>query len=263
MAFFKRILQEPPPPAVAKPARQTLILPPPVERRHVQRFPISPDFPLNAVLSYVGRDEAGVPLSTSRAGWNWKGRLIDCSELGARMQLGPGHRAVLGEVCDLRLAVEDFALSVPCRVTNIRRNEDGMMFGLRHDIADPALLRDYRQLVEVVALGSTLRLRTRTPRPDDSGYFVERYASARPSRLTIWRHPHSRAVSAFEFVLKDCIVRASFGRTAEYFSGDDDDAQRASAARCLEIHRLFQWVVPNLPAGMPADVRGFLRQHAA
>jgi hypothetical protein len=261
MAFFKRILREPPP-AASLLEGGPLVLPPPVERRRAPRFAVSPDFPLKAVLNYVGRDDTGAPMSNSRHNWHWKGRLIDCSEYGARLQLGPGLRAVIGETCDLRLGVQEFELVVPCHVTNIRGNDEGMVFGLLHDIADPAVLGDYRQFVEIIALGSTLRLRTRTPQPDDSGYFVERYASTRPSSLTVWRHPRTRAVSAFELILKDCQVRAAAGRGAEYFSGEGDGARRASAARCLEIHRLFQWVVPNLPATMPEDVRRFLWHHA-
>lgn len=224
---------------------------------------VSPDFPLKAVLGFVGRDESGTPLSSSPHGWNWKGRLIDCSEVGARILLGPGLRAVIGETCDLRLAVQDFELTVPCHVTNIREQAEGVVFGLRHDITDAAELHDYRQLVEVVALGSTLRLRTRTPKPDASGYLVERYASTRPSQLTVWRHPDGGMVSAFEFILKDNLVRASVGEGLEYFSGDGTGSRPAAAEHCAEIHRLFQWTVPNLPPEIPGDVRVFLRHYLA
>jgi hypothetical protein len=245
MAFFKRILQEPPPAAPA--AGETPGTLPAVERRRAARFPVSPGFPLRAVLNYIGRDDTGAPMSASRHGWQWKGRLLDCSELGARMQLGPGHRAIVGEACDLRLSVQDFEIVVPCEVTHLRANPEGVVFGLRHDLAEAAVARDYRELVEVIALGSTLRMRTRSPQPDESGYFVERYASSRPSALTIWRNPRDGAVSAFEFILKDCMVRVALGQDLEYFSGDADGARRASSARCLEIHRLFQWVVPTCP----------------
>lgn len=261
MAFFQRILQEPTsvPPAVGGPAGVL----PAIERRRAPRFPVSPAFPLRVVLNYIGRDDTGAPMSESRHGWHWKGRLLDCSELGARMQLGPGHRAILGESCDLRLSIQDFEVVVPCAVTHLRANAEGVVFGLRHELAEGAAARDYRQLVEVIALGATLRLRTRTPRPDESGYLVERYASARPAALTVWRNPRDGSVSAFEFILKDCMVRVALGQGAEYFSGDESGAHRASAARCAEIHRLFQWVVANLSDAVPDDVREFLRYHAA
>src|SRR3954470_21585621 len=109
MLFFKRILKEPV--ATSSTAQA-------VERRSEQRFTISAEFPLKAVLSFVARDESGAPMSNTRHGWNWKGRLIDSSEEGARLQLGPGIRIEVGEACDLKLSVQDFELTVPCHAIN-------------------------------------------------------------------------------------------------------------------------------------------------
>lgn len=268
MSLFKK--KESPPPAVAPPVAWT---PAPVplaavpvvplnERRGTARFPLQPGFPLKAVLNYIGRDDTGAPMSKSRHGWHWKGRLVDCSEVGARIQLGPGLRAVIGESCDLRLTVDDFEIVVPCHVTNLRELPEGMVFGLRHDITDQAVLRDYLQFVEVVALASTLHVRGR-PKPDASGYIVERYASPRPSALTVWRHPVDGAVSAIELILKDSMVRLARGLGPQYFAGDGRGSRPATAMRSVEIHRLFRWVVPNLPPTMPADLRNFLGYFAA
>ena len=68
------------------------------------------------------------------------------------------------------------------------------------------------QLLDVVALGSTLKLERAAKQPDASGYIVEVYAGNRPSRLTVWRHPADESVMAFEFVLKDNMVRAAAGQ---------------------------------------------------
>jgi hypothetical protein len=267
MLFFKRILKEPKSEPTASGPAAPAAPPPEVpaeERRSSRRFKLQPEFPLKALLSYVGRDDTGAPMSSSRHGWNWKGRLLDCSDFGARMQLGPGGlRAVVGEACDLRIGVDDFEINVPCHVTNIREQESGMIFGLRHDIEDAATLRDYRQFVEVVALGSTLKLKRKSTKPDESGYFVEHYGSSRPSSLTIWRHPANTAVAAFEFILKDSMVRAVAGRGLEFFAGDDTGSRPATPVRSIEILRLFQWVVANLPPEVPEDVRGFLGRYTA
>lgn len=265
MSLFKR--RPPPPPAakpqVPEPAPATEPPPSPAEeRRRARRFVLQPEFPLKAVLSYIGRDDTGAPVSASRQGWAWKGRLIDCSELGARMQLGHAMPAIVGETCDLRLTDGEFELVVPCHVTHVRETPEGLVLGLRHDLEEPKALQEYRRLVEVAALSSTLRLRTRTPKPDDSGYFVERYGSNRPASLTIWRHPANSAVAAFEFILKDSLVRVVHGREIEYFAGSAHGSSPATAMRSMEIHRLFRWVVPNLPPAIPADVRAFLRQYA-
>ena len=259
MLFFKRILNEPVP-AADSPAADS---PAAVERRTEQRFKISADFQLKAVLSFVGRDDSGAPMSNSRHGWNWKGRLIDCSEEGARMQLGPGIRVELGEACDLKLIVGDFELTVPCHVINHADQPEGVVLGLKHNITDEGTMGGYRQLLEIVALGSTLKLQSKTSKPDDSGYIVEVYRS-RLSRLTVWRYPGKGAVAAYELLLKDNLVRAAAGQRVEFLADmDGTGSLPASSERCLEIGRLFQWVVPNLPADIPTEVRAFLRHYAA
>ena len=253
MLFFKRILKEPEPTAST----------PAVERRSTKRFAISPAFALKAVLSFIARDDTGAPLSNTRQGWNWKGRLIDCSEQGVRIQMGPGLKIGLGDPCDLKLTIQDFELTVPGHVTNIREQPEGMVFGLKHDIADAATQGAYRQLLEVIALGSTLKLQPKAAQSDASGYLVEVYASNRPSRLTVWRHPANESVAAFEFQLKDNLVRGAVGQSAEFLSDTGGTGSRpASTEKCLEIGRLFTWVVPNIAPAVPDDVRAFLQHYA-
>ena len=104
-------------------------------------------------------------------------------------------------------------------------------------------------------------MQDKTKKPDESGWLVERYASDRPSCLTIWRHPANGAVAAFAFQLKDSLVRATYGSRMEFLTGPD--AQPATAAKALEIQRLFNWVLPNLASAVPEDVREFLKRYAA
>ena len=257
MLFFKRILKEPekaPAPASAPAAPQ-------VERRSTKRYAVNPRFPLKAVLSFVGRDDTGVPMSNSRHGWNWKGRLLDCSEHGSRIQMGPVFKVEARDQCDLMLTVDDFELTVPCHIRNIREHADGVIFGLKHDIEDKKTLAAYDQFLEVLALGSTLKLQDKAKKPDETGWLVERYASDRPSCLTIWLHPANGAVAAFAFQLKDNLVRATYGNRLEYRTGPE--ARAATAAKALEIQRLFNWVLPNLANAVPEDVREFLKHYAA
>ena len=253
MQFFKRILK-PPAEKVVETTR--------VERRSGKRIVINPQFPLRAILSFVGSDMNGNLMASKRTSWNWKGRLVDFSEAGARMQLAPSILAVSGDFCDLKLNLEGFALVVPCHITNMRVERDGVFFGLKHDITDDVTQNAYRQLLEIVSLGATLKLQFKKPQPDDSGYLVEQYASDQPSRLRVWRHQANQAVTAFEFLLKDCLVRAAVGHQMQYLAGCDPAVARlASSTKSTEIHRLFHWVVPNLAPAVPKDVREFLLGH--
>lgn len=266
MPFFQRKSAKAKPAAApVAPSFPPIPVPPAIpatERRGRQRHPVSPGFPLKVSLGFVGRDDEGRPLSASSHGWHWKGRLVDCSEVGFRVQLGAEVRATVGEDCELRLSLKDFSVHVPCHVTNLRENDEGMVFGLRHDLQDAAALDDYQQLVETLALASSLRSRTHSPKPDESGYFVEHFGGTKPARLTIWRHPEDESVTAFEMQLRDGFMRAAEGHGLEYFTIDERGSRAATAVRCHEMHRHYQWVVMNLPATVADDVKKFLQGFA-
>ncbi len=255
MLFFKRILKEPEPTT----GPETAGAGPPVERRSARRFKIQPDSQLKAVLGLVGRDDTGAPMSHSRSGWNWRARLVDCSEHGVRLLMGSMVKAVVGDSGDLIIEMQGFHLKVPCHIANIREEPAGRMFGLKHEIDDAATGQAFRQFLEVVALGSTLRRQFKHTKVDVSGYLAEQYASDRPARLTIWRHEGDGTPAAFEFLLKDSLVRGAAGRELKYLGCTDGvTARPVAAAKTAEIRRLFEWVVPNLTPVVPLDVRRYL-----
>ncbi len=249
MLFFKRILKEPE-------GGKTV---PRKERRGPPRLPINAEFPLTAMLGFDRRGGTVAPMGRP-GGSVWKGRLLDCSEVGARIVLGPAALASRDGFCQLRLGLDGFNLTVPCEVANLRVESDGVHFGLRHEFKDEAVRNAYRQLLEIIALGATLKPLRKT-KPDDSGYLVEQYVGTQ-TRLMIWRERSDREVAAFEFLLKDCLVRAAREQPVQYLSGADATAaQPAPPAKALEIQRLFNWVMPNLAPAVPDDARNFLRHY--
>jgi hypothetical protein len=165
-----------------------------------------------------------------------------------------------GDLRALRLKVEDFDLNVPCRVANINPHAAGMIFGLMLDLEDEANFDAYWQLLEAVVLGSSLKLHSRTAKPDESGYLLEHYACSRPARLSIWRHPVNETIAAFEFRLKRQVVRAVAGNQLEFLT--EPGSRPAQPAGVTEIQRLFSRMVPNLSQTVPQDVREFLLHYA-
>lgn len=250
MQFFKRILNE----TEEKDGRE--------ERRSGQRLPVNPDFPLKAMLGFIGRDENGEPLGGKQQNWNWKGRLVDCSEIGARMQLAPSVRAAKGDSCDLKLSLDGFDFVVPSRIVNLRGDGEGVFCGLKHEIEHLETEKAYQQFLEIVALGATLKPSFKKTDPDPSGYLPEQYASSWQSCLNVWRYQANRTVAAFEFVLKDCLVRAVRDHEMECLTGTTSaEARPVSGYRSWEIKRLFHWVVPNLATSVPGDVKKFLKAY--
>src|SRR5262249_42515308 len=139
MLFFKRILKE----GEAAPADGKS---PPVERRRSRRYLVNSKFPLKAVLSFSGRNDTVSPTGHPRPAWNWEGRIVDCSGQGARIQLNSGLKVGARDLCDLKLTVEEFNLTIPCHISNITGQGETLQFGLQHDIADDETRRAYAQL---------------------------------------------------------------------------------------------------------------------
>ncbi len=242
MQFFKRILQS---------SEKSVA---PEKRQGGQRLVVGENFPLRVATAF-GAD---------RDRWNWKCRLLNCSEPGVRIETGAAVPAATGAAGCFRIDLEGFELTVPCVVSNHRRQGERMFLGLKQVIGDPVTLAAYRQFLEIVALGATLRQHYRRSRPEGSEYLVEQYVSARHSCLNIWRHPSTAQVAGAEFILRECLVRVMPGHPLEYYAGTDTaKAPRAAPEQALEIHRLFRWVVPNLSLSVPEDVRKFLAKHAA
>jgi hypothetical protein len=183
---------------------------------------ISAEFPLRTGLGFTAR---------ARDSWNWKGRLLNCSEQGVRLQFDTPVQAATGELCDLKLDLEEFVLVVPCHISNLRRQGSTAFLGLKHNITDEETQGAYRLFLEIVALGAALRQHLRKSQPEGSDYLVEQYASEQRSCLNGWRHPSSGMVAAAEFLLKDCAVRIVAGHRPEYFASTAAvEANRATPA---------------------------------
>lgn len=249
MLFFRRILRQT---KLDRPAQS--------ERRHEPRHAINPDFKLKASLSLTARDRTKPSVGGTQPGICLPCRILDLSDGGARIQLEQGVRVQARDLCDLRLLVEDFQLTMPCRISHAREQTGGLVFGLRYDAMDDEVWNGYCQLLEVVTLGATLHLQRRTDEPGESGYYEETYVNNRPARLGIWRHPQTREISAMEFRLHNHLVRQLAGNRPEFLTGATN--RPASEVQTEEIRRLFKWVVQNLPVEIPADVRSFLRKSA-
>lgn len=254
MLFFKRILD------VSKAPEVT------TNRRAASRFVVNPEFPVTAVLNIADRDMFGnLPKNQNKRvdGTDWSVQLLNLSSTGARLQVPDSVKAKRDDFGRLKLDVQGYQLIVPGRIAHIAEEDGYRIIGLVLDLSTANTQAGYRQLIELVALGSSLTL-VKPSQADGSGYLIEQYAGEPSSRLSIWREPAGQTVTAFEFLLKDCLVRGLEGKAGlDFFTGAEArKAQPASPAQGAEIKRLYQWVVLNLPPAVPADARAFLQQRA-
>lgn len=234
------------------------------ERRVAARYPVYPQFPVKALLNVAARDTMGQLIKARDGeGWDWAAKLINLSATGARLQVQASSEALNGDPCVLKFDIQGYVLSLPGQIAHLKNKRDSTTYGLVFDLTDPATQRAYNQLLDLVALGSSLKL-AKPMKPDSTGYLYEKYNGMPDSHLSIWRSVKSREVEAFEFVLKDSMVRGLAGRPGvECLNGTvAAKAKPASPAKAGEIKRLYQWVVLNLAPTVPDEVRDFLQQHA-
>jgi hypothetical protein len=232
-----------------------------VEKRGKPRYSVSPQFHLNVTLAVqpgpngdTQPADAGTP-----QGWSWKCRLLDCSEQGVRVQLEPSLKIPAGELRGLRLKVEEYGLNAPCRIANIGEQDGRGVFGLMLDLENEATFDAYWRLLETVVVGSSLKLHSKAAKPDESGYLVEHYASNRPARLSIWRHPDNQGIVAFEFRLKRHVMRAVVGNNLECLSEPGDHPVPSNQQ--VELLRLFSGMASNLTQAVAPDVRELLQHY--
>lgn len=247
MLFFRRILEQ-----------SEIALPEQTERRNSLRYTINPEFPLASWLSLSPRESTAESYGDTLPGVQLPCRIVDCSEGGARIQLASGVRVPARNLYDLLISVEESQLTLPCRVAHGSEGPNGSVIGLQYDAMPDRTWDAYCQLLEVVALGATLRLQRRSTEPGESGYFEETYVNNRPARLSIWRHPQTRAVAAMEFRLRTYLVRQLAEGRLEFLTGAH--CHPATDAQAEEISRLFKWVVRNLDPGISGDIRAYLQQ---
>lgn len=234
------------------------------EKRRANRFAINPDFPLRAVLSLTGRDNFGNKLSISdNKGWDWKGHLVNFSSTGARMNLPPAALAARGDDCNLKLSLDGYQLVIPSRVAHLKEHRDHVVFGLELNLTESETRQAYRQLIDLVALGASLKPRHEA-QLDASGYLLEEYGGNEDATLKVWRETVQQLVTAFELKVKDYYIRGTAkNRKLQFLSGDNAAALKPlPAVRHTEMQRLYRWIVPNLTKEVPEDVQAFLKQHA-
>lgn len=232
------------------------------EKRRMNRYAINAGFPLRAVLCLSGRDSFGNPLKTSDdKGWDWKGQLVNFSRTGVQMVLPPAALAARGDDCHLKLSLDRYQLVIPSRVAHLKEHRDHTVFGLELNLTESETRQAYRQLVELVEIGASLKL-VKSEDTEDAGYLVEQYGNEERAMLMVWRDSAKQMVTAFELKVRDYYIRGTTkSRKLKFFNqGVEKELTPVALAQHAEMQRLYHWILPNITDAVPADVHDFMKQ---
>jgi PilZ domain len=232
-----------------------------IEQRHNQRYTPGPLFPLRATLQMAGRDRTG--------------SIHNISATGVGLLLERDNDLVTGRSGQLRLALDQYELNLKARLIHAQPRTEGFFCGVTLDFEDFTLQKAYLQLLQPISIGCTLQPVAAPLVIQNEPQFTKlSFRGEANSLLSVWRENAPPAeLHSFEFMMQDYFVRADAKvRVMEVFQRAQVDRppQLKVTAPMIdvlggandEVRQLFRWIVPNLPAAVPGDVRGFLQSFA-
>lgn len=248
MSFFKRILQF----KKETPAQREQR-----EQRQAQRYVLPAETPLQCVVQLGSRFRSG--------------ELVNLSGAGLSLRLPKDVEVAKGQVCGITLAIEKQKLALQATIAHLRRSDTGVTLGFALQFADFENQQAYLQLLDPVAIGTTL-----TPAKADGlrfaepGIITDRYDSPADAQLTVWRTFAGQSLLGFELRLHEYYVRCrgtppqleiyTSAGSAPSHPGYAVPALKKAGDKSADIRRLFRWVVPHLNKSIPDDIRTFLAQ---
>jgi hypothetical protein len=234
---------------------------PQLEHRLNQRYIPGAIFPLRATLHVAGRD--------------WPGRVQDISASGIGLLFTRDDALTAGLSGRMRLELDHHRLEAKAVITHAELRRDGRLCGIGLEFDDFTIQKAYLQLLQPIAIGSTLLPVAADLVVQNEPRFTKlSFRGESNSVLSVWRENEGAGdFQSFEFMMQDYFVRADAKqRVLEVFlrSQIDRPPQLKVSAPVFdpagsvngEVRQLFRWIVPNLPKAVPADVRDFLQGFA-
>lgn len=241
------------------------------EHRRSQRYAVGEDFALKAVLVTAGRDADGEPLKPSDGrGRPWGCQVVNLSSTGLNVRVSASLYAARGDACTVTLKLERYEIELPGELAHFRAGREIATCGVALRFDEFTQQKAYLQMLEAVSIGASLK-----PVPaakvlqDSPGFRKFQFAGQGDELLSVWQADGYPVPSAFEFRFHDHYVRGAPGEPLKVYGREDGGegpigysmpALNLSAIHAAEVRRLFGWIVPNLSAEVPAQVRGLLAE---
>lgn len=228
------------------------------DKRGTTRYPVGTKYPLKAKVTLVGRDGEGNVLKADDVrAMDWGGQLVNMSSGGVSMRLHPAAMGERGENCRLKLELDHRLFEIDGTVAHFWSGPQHATIGIALIFPDSHTQKAFRQLVEPVAVGAGLEPVGRV-KQDVEGLVKEQYAGEDQTVLSVWRGTGGKVVEHFELLTHGFYIRGSAATPALQIGAMN--GAKLNAAQTTEVRELYKLIVPNVPKGVPADVRAFLER---
>ena len=218
-----------------------------MERRLERRYPPGRLFPLFATIDVAGEPRAA--------------KVLDLSAHGAGLQVsGPAYAA--GLAAQLHLQLDETWMEFPCRIAHVKVLPKGCRLGLAAQFKDFATQKAYLQLLQPVALGSSMRpIAPEEIRQDEPEMLKAVFTGLPGSELSVWRQGNHLD----EYVIRGDstvgVLQISPRKQMPRLSAVAKSAapKKLPTAVHDEVRLLYNWTMFNLPKEVPGDIRSFLQ----
>lgn len=242
-----------------------------LDKRGAKRYPVGAKYPLKAKINLPARDGEGNALPPGKgAPMDWGGQLANLSNSGVSIRLHPAAVAASGDRSTFMLELDNRLFETPATIAHFRINPQYVTCGVVLNFPDHHTRKAYLQMMEPVVIGSTLApLPGSKVKQDLPGLVKEQYEGESDSVLSVWRDNSGRNPKLFELLVHDYCIRGNTelpGLKLSYRDGSKAGKRTSRPALPValppslkvEVHQLFQLIVPNLGKAVPSEVRRFL-----
>ncbi len=237
-----------------------------LDKRGAKRYAVGAKFPLKAKITLSARDGQNKPLPHSKSlPMDWGGQMLNLSSSGLSIRLHPAAVAANGEPCSVKLELDNKLFELDATVANYRIGQQYVSCGVGLKFPDAYSRKAYQQLMEPVAIGSTLEPVSDRVKQDQPGLSKEQYQGESDTVLSVWRDGSGKNPKFFEMLVHGYCVRGSTetpGLNVSFREGEKSSKAALSPDHQAEVRQLFLFIVQNLGKGVPADVRKLLELFA-
>ncbi len=250
MLFFRRIFK-------FEQAKVALM----AENRLNTRYSPGAAFPLHAYL-HLSR-------------YDWKpAKVLNLSGNGIGLLGARESRATVGQDVKVKVVLGTRELVFDGRLAHFEPRSKGVYCGIGFQFKDFLTRKSYLQLLQPVALGQSLQpVAAERVFQNEPQFIKQVFRGEGDCVLTVWlAKTPGTPLHSFEFQMHEYFCRADVvSGVLEAYMREAGDAHKGKLSNPVfdlsgglrdEIRQLFHWVLPNLSAAVPDDVRAFLHRFA-
>jgi hypothetical protein len=207
--------------------------------------------------------------------YDWKpAKVLNLSGNGIGLLGARESRATAGQDVKVKVVLGQRELVLEGRLAHFEPRPKGVYCGIGFQFTDFLMQKSYLQLLQPIAIGQSLQPVAAERIVQNEPQFIKQiFRGEGDCVLTVWlAKTLGTPLHSFEFQMHGYFCRADVqSGVLEAYMRESGETHKGKLSNPVfdrtgglsdEIHQLFRWILPNLSAAVPDDVRAFLHRFA-